>query len=75
MAAASGLAGCASSKVVRAPINAAAPCPGAQFLYTDWTERGRGNVAVYRCGEATVAGGEAAKPEAGQDPSVVTRRP
>lgn len=70
-----GIAGCTSSKVVRAPINAAQPCPAAQFLYTDWTERGRGSVGVYRCSPEVVVRGEANQPEDRQEPSLVTRRP
>lgn len=43
-------AACASSNIVRAPVTSPPTCADARFLYTDWTERGRGAIAVYRCG-------------------------
>ena len=72
---AAGVVGCASPNVVRAPITAALPCPSAQFLYTDWTEKGRGIVAVYRCEKSVAARDKGAEPKAGQGERVITRRP
>lgn len=46
---------CASSNLVRAQTNSPPTCPNAQFLYTDWSERGHGAISVYRCGPEPVS--------------------
>ena len=71
---AGGLGGCAGSPIVRAPINAKAPCADAQFLYTDWVGKGHGNAAFYRCGSPSASLPDANLAAAGRSVVTVTRR-